>query len=148
MSYATVMVYVDADRTSEQYIRISESLANKFNATLIGLAAIAIQPPIMGEKIIIDEVAEVNAKLERIEKWFRDVAGVHHRKLEWRSVVDFPTKALAREARSADLVIMQRAKGPNDIYSSLNPVGQSSGSVGQHWSYPMESVHCARSVSS
>ena len=43
MSYATLMVYVDADHLPEQRVRLSAGLADKFSATLIGLSALAIR---------------------------------------------------------------------------------------------------------
>jgi hypothetical protein len=48
MTYATVMVYVvDANGSPEQRVRLAASLADKFNATLIGLSALAIPPPFL-----------------------------------------------------------------------------------------------------
>jgi hypothetical protein len=45
MSYAVVMVYVDATGLPEGRVRLAASLADKFNATLIGLSALAIPHP-------------------------------------------------------------------------------------------------------
>jgi nucleotide-binding universal stress UspA family protein len=142
------MVYVDADGTPEQRVRLSASLADKFSATLIGISAAAFRPPMMVEGIpfrspmlvqavhspmtvggaAIEEatesvVKETNTKLASKEKWFRNIVGADHRKLEWRSVLDYPAEALAREARSADLVVIGRMAGPGDAYSSLDPGG-------------------------
>ena len=44
MSYAVVMAYVDANSMPEQRVRLAASLAEKFNATLIGLSALPIHP--------------------------------------------------------------------------------------------------------
>jgi hypothetical protein len=41
MPYATVMVYVDADAAPEQRVRLAAGVTDKFNATLIGLSALA-----------------------------------------------------------------------------------------------------------
>jgi nucleotide-binding universal stress UspA family protein len=128
MSYATIMIYVDVANTLEQQVRLSVSLADKFNAMLIGLSALAIRPPpvadvVIPEEIIEADIKEMRAKLAQKGSWFRDIAGAEHRKLEWRSMLDFPTEALAREARSADLVVIQRTKRPVDLYSSLDPGG-------------------------
>ena len=49
MSYAVVMAYVDAKGLPEQRVRLAASLADKFNATLIGLSALAIHPPFLFE---------------------------------------------------------------------------------------------------
>jgi hypothetical protein len=41
MSYATLMVDVDADGGHEARLRLAAGLADKFNATLIGMSALA-----------------------------------------------------------------------------------------------------------
>ena len=41
MSYASVMVYVEADGAPEERVRLAASLADKFDAMLIGLSALA-----------------------------------------------------------------------------------------------------------
>jgi nucleotide-binding universal stress UspA family protein len=128
MSYATLMLYVDADGATEQRVRLAARLADKFTATLIGLSAFAIRPPLVSEGVVIAQVMEaeikdMRAKLASKENWFRNIAGAEHRKLEWRSMLDFPTEALAREARSADLIIIGQSKGLADAYSSVDSGG-------------------------
>ena len=95
---------------------------------LMGLSAVAFRPPMMVEGVAIQGVTEVDikeasAKLASKGKWFRSIVSADHRKLEWRTVFDFPAEALAREARNADLVIIGRTAGPGDAYSSLDPGG-------------------------
>jgi hypothetical protein len=75
------------------------------DATLIGLSALAIHPPFLFEGAVIQQataadIVEIMATLNAKGDWFRDVAGSEH--LEWRPILDYPTDALAREARSAD----------------------------------------------
>src|SRR5579864_2006844 len=128
MSYASLMVYVDADGSPEHRDRICASLADKFNAVLIGISATAFRPPMMVEGVALPGAAdaEIKAASERLAgkgKWFCTVAGADHRKLEWRPVFDFPAVALAQEARSADLVAIGRTAGPGDAYSSFDPGG-------------------------
>jgi nucleotide-binding universal stress UspA family protein len=128
MSYATLMLFVDADGAAEQQVRLAAKLADKFNATLIGLSALALQPPLIAEGVVIQEVTEAEikeaeTKLADRGKWFRSLCGAEHRKIEWRSSVDFPTDVVAREARSADLVVIGLRKRRGDIYSSLDPDG-------------------------
>jgi hypothetical protein len=50
MSYACLMVYVEADATPEQRV----SLADQFNGMLIGLSALAIPPPMTTDGVIMD----------------------------------------------------------------------------------------------
>jgi len=128
MSYATLMVHVDVDAAGEGRIRLATSLVDRFNATLIGLSALAIRPSLLAEGDAIQEVTQANiketrTKLANIGSWFRSRVAADHRKLEWRSEVDFPIDALTREARSADLVVIGQTKGVGDAYNSLDPGG-------------------------
>jgi len=127
MSYAAVMVYVDIDGIPEQRVRIASELAKKFDATLIGFSARAAPPPFVAEGVIIEEATEADIKqmqasLAKRGDWFRSVAG-DGKDIEWRSELDFPGDALAREARCADLVIMgpQRHEGRYDDQRNLDP---------------------------
>ena len=127
MSYTTLMTYIDADDSPEQRVHLAANLADKFNATLIGLSALAVRPPLIAVGGVITEdvtkidIGTISATLVNRGKWFRNIAGAAQRKLEWRAVIDFPAEALASEARSADLVIMGRTKTGGDLYRSLNP---------------------------
>jgi hypothetical protein len=60
MSYGELMAYVDADGMPEQRVRLAASLADKFNATLIGLSALA--PPLLGEGVVFQEMTESDIK--------------------------------------------------------------------------------------
>jgi nucleotide-binding universal stress UspA family protein len=125
MTYTTVMLYIDADSKSPQLLRLGVDLARKFNAALIGISALAVRPPFVAEEVVIEGVteAEIRMKLTKTEKWFRKIAGAEHQGSEWRSIVDFPTDALAREARSADLIVIGQGAGGGDVYSALDPAG-------------------------
>jgi nucleotide-binding universal stress UspA family protein len=127
MSYASVMVYVDIEGIPEQRVRIASELARKFDAALIGFSARAVPPPFVAEGVIIEETTEADIKqlqaaLAKRGDWFRSTAGLDRQDVEWRTALDFPADALAREARSADLVIMeQEVRGRRDIYRTLDP---------------------------
>jgi nucleotide-binding universal stress UspA family protein len=128
MSYRTILAYVDADGMPEARIRLAADLADRFRATLIGLSATAFRPTMMVEGVAMEGMTEaamkeISSKLARKGGWFRDIVRRDHRNLEWRPVFDFPADALAREARSADLVVLGRTRGPGDGYSSLDPGG-------------------------
>jgi nucleotide-binding universal stress UspA family protein len=126
MSYKSFLVYVEADATPEQRVRLVASLADKFDATLIGLSARAIPPPMVADGAVVAapteaDIKEMGAKLAEKGNWFRSIAAGGQRKLEWRSELDFPNNALVREARSADLVVIGRARRPGGVYGSLDP---------------------------
>ena len=118
MSYASLMVYVETDATPEQRVRLAVSLADQFNAMLIGLAALAIPPPMTTDGVIMDMM---RTKLAHRGEWFRRVAGGDHRRLDWHAALDFPAEALARAARSADLVLIGQMKAPGNAYRALDP---------------------------
>jgi nucleotide-binding universal stress UspA family protein len=126
MSYATLMVYIDADGTPTNRVALATGLSDKFKATLIGLCAVAIRPLFVDEKFSSDRVtgADIeNVKLKVVRKadWFHKLARTEHGRVEWRSALDFPSDVVAREARSADLVIVGQTKTPGDAYSSFDP---------------------------
>ena len=125
MSYATIMVYVEADSMPRERVRLSAQLASKFNATLIVVSARAIRPPILvggiGVAALPDGIPDIEARLAEKAKWLQLVVGADRPKLSWRPAVDFPVDALAREARSADLVVIGPMLVPGDAYGSLDP---------------------------
>lgn len=126
MSYAALMVYVDFGGVPEQRVRIASELARKFDAALIGVSARAIPPPFVAEGVIIEETTEADIEQMRLSlakrgDWFRGVVG-GVKDIEWRSALEFPGDALAREARCADLVIIgQQTQGRQDDQLTLDP---------------------------
>jgi nucleotide-binding universal stress UspA family protein len=125
VSYATVMVYVDAEQAAEAPVRIAAEVADRFNATLIGMSALGVRPAFVAEGVVIDEpltsarIEGMKAKLSEKETWFRGVAGGDQRRREWRSTIDIPIDALVREARCADLIVIGRTKAPGDVYNTI-----------------------------
>lgn len=126
MSYASLLVYVEIEGIPEQKVRIASELAKKFDAALIGLSARAVPPPFVAEGVMIEEVSEADIKLMQAAlakrgDWFHGVASLDRQNVEWRTALDFPGDALAREARCADLVIIgQQTQGRYDYYRSLD----------------------------
>ena len=119
MSYTALMVYVEADGKPEARVRLSAGLADRFNATLIGMSALAVGPSyvvggVAREETPRSEIEDMRTRLADKGSWFRTIAGADHRALEWRSSLDVPVNAVPREARSADLVIVGRTKDDSD----------------------------------
>jgi nucleotide-binding universal stress UspA family protein len=126
MSFAAVMVHVDAQAPCEARVRLAATLARKFDAVLIGLGALAIPPTRVAEGESVEEVAEADARtaaatLAERGHWFRGIVAGEVRAHEWRPVFDFANPALAREARSADIVVIGRAPDGTDPRSALDP---------------------------
>ena len=125
MTIATVMVYVDPAQQEEAQVRIARSVAAKFDASIIGVSAFAVEPNFVSEGVIIDETTPEDLKrmktaLAEKEKWFRDIVAFPKERVEWRWNVDYPTAFLANEARSADLVVIPRKRVEIDPYRSIN----------------------------
>jgi len=127
MSYAALMVYVEADGVPEQRVRIASELAAKFDAALIGVSARAVPPPFIAEGVIIEKYTEADINKMRLEltkrgDWFRRVVGSDSKDVQWRTALDFPGDTLVREARCADLVIIeQQTPGRYDNYRHVDP---------------------------
>ena len=97
MSYASLMVYVDAEGAPERRVRLCAGLADKFNATLIGISA-TLCPPMMVERVAFQrtEDAEIKALTKKLAdkgQWFRQTAGAGRRNCTWRTAFDFPATA-------------------------------------------------------
>ena len=107
MSSAVLMVYVEPDDgTREACVHLAAGLADKFNATLIGLTARRIPPPIVANGMLMEGPTEVDVKLMAevlAEKgtWFRRIAEGDRRKLEWRSACSASSKKEWRRAKLA-----------------------------------------------
>jgi nucleotide-binding universal stress UspA family protein len=121
MSYTAILLYLDAYSAQEKLLRFAVNLTQRFNATLIGISALAVRPQLVAEEIVIEGMSELEilANLSTKEKWFREAAG--YPKIEWRSIVDVPADALVREARAADLIVIGQSEGEGDAYSALDP---------------------------
>ena len=124
MSFAAIMVHVDASSQSSDRVRVAAQLAQRFGATLIGISA-AVLPPYPAEsayfvtrEFVEQEQRDIAEALKRAESNFRDAAG-NKLNLEWRSDIDVPESYIVSEARSADLLIVGRSDG--DISRSLDP---------------------------
>ena len=101
MSYASLIVYVEADATPEQRVRLAAELATKFAAKLIGLSAVAVPPPVVANGMVLSEATSVDIDLMRAElinkgDWFRGIAGGDQRSREWRAALGFRAKLLRK----------------------------------------------------
>ena len=127
MSYASLLVHVDADATLDGRNSIAADLADRFHALLIGIAGWApmwvfptqesIENPAPGDFHLQD----MKTLLDQKGKEFCAAFAKPDRRVEWRSILDVPTEAVARTARAADLVIIGNAKENTDPFRSLDP---------------------------
>jgi nucleotide-binding universal stress UspA family protein len=125
MSYATLMVWVNVDHVSKQFVGVAAGLADKFAANLLGLSAVTIVPPFVAEGVVVIDnatefdVAKVKASLAEAGNKVQAAAGTG-RQIEWRSVIEFPTETLISEARCADLVVIESGRSAGDMYRSAD----------------------------
>src|SRR5689334_22458312 len=111
MSYATMMVHVDAERDSEQRVQLALDLAERFEATLIGIAGTARRPASVGGGVAVygkpteQQLLQMRLRHEEMGKKLR-TQGQSLKQVEWRSALEWPSELVAREARAADLVIV------------------------------------------
>jgi|RhiMethySRZTD1v2_1073278.scaffolds.fasta_scaffold15411_9 nucleotide-binding universal stress UspA family protein len=126
MSYATLMLYVDAQDGRAEVVRLACQLSEKFNAKLVGVSAMPVRPLSVVNGVVVDTVTETELDQMRLrlagkEKWFQDIAAANRRAAEWRSGIDRPTDALVAEAYDADLVIAGSGSRLTSSYNSLDP---------------------------
>jgi nucleotide-binding universal stress UspA family protein len=125
MCYATLMVWVNVDHVSKQFVGVAAGLADKFSANLLGLSAVTIVPSFVAEGVVVIDnatefdVAKVKASLAEAGNKVQAAAGTG-RQIEWRSVIEFPTETLISEARCADLVVIESGRPAGDMYRSAD----------------------------
>ena len=127
MTYPSMMVHVDFDPATEARVHMAAGLADRFEATLIGVAACAPHPPLawggfgLAPLFTEENVADLKVALDQLEWRFRSIAVTGSRQVGWRSALDRPTEFVAREASAVDLVIIGRERLSADLFRSLDP---------------------------
>jgi nucleotide-binding universal stress UspA family protein len=126
MTVATVMVYVDLTQQAEEHVRVAQSIATKFKASVIRVSAFAIEPDFVSEGVIIQETTpadlkRMKAELAEKERWFRDIVGFPTERVDWRWDIEYPIAFLANEARAADLIVLKSTYREADPYHLVDP---------------------------
>jgi len=127
MSYATLMVHLDIDRSNETRLQIAGKLAERFDARLIRIAAADLKPSLYfveGDAVqdLLDkERAWLASRMAACEAEFRRVLKGLGERCEWRTAVEWPTEFVARNARAADLIIVGSKPKGADITREINP---------------------------
>lgn len=138
MSYATLMVWINVDHVSKQFVAVAADVADKFAADLIGLSAAAIVPPYVAEGVVIVDnaaefdIAQVKASLAEAGNKVKGAMG-DARRIEWRSVIEYPTETLISEARCADLIVIESGRSAGDMYRSADVGAAILGAVVHFW---------------
>jgi nucleotide-binding universal stress UspA family protein len=118
MRISNIMVSVDLGPASADRIRLAAGLAERFEATLTGVAArqiitmIPVESPEASERIFEIEDRRAREDLTEAHALFKREAGQASR-TAWRSALAEPLGYLVEQARAADLVVVGR-HGPSD----------------------------------
>lgn len=120
MTYATLMVHLELGHSNAGLLQITGDLAERFHAGVIGIAACQPMQIVYGAgegyvsgDLIEQDREQTEKEIKEAEAEFRSALQTRVETLEWRSTVMFAPLSdyLAREARSADLVITGVASG-------------------------------------
>jgi len=117
-SFAALMVHVEIERDCERRIELAIALADRFEASLIGVAGCAMWPAFVAGDVSLTksnqyDFQKVMARFEHRAKKFR-TQGRCLKQIEWRSMLESPDELLLREARAADLLIIGRRRGDHE----------------------------------
>lgn len=123
MSYSTLMVHLDLDRSNEVRLQFAGELAERFDSRVIGIAAADVQPLYFMEGAAAEELLEqdrdrLKSQIADCEAQFRRVLNARADNTEWRSALEWPTDFVARNARAADLIITGSQDGRADSRSN------------------------------
>jgi len=126
MTITTVMVHVDPTQQAEEQVRVARDVAARFGASVIGVSALDVPPPVVAEGVVIqaataDDLKDMKTKLAEKEEWFRNVVGLPKEKAEWRCAIDDPTAFLINEARAADLIVMKNKYESANAHRDIDP---------------------------
>lgn len=126
MSYSSLLAYLDTEGSNAARLRVVGELAERFDSRVIGASAGVIQPMYFldgaaAQDLLEKDQARLAAKFAKGEKEFRTALAVRNSRIEWRSGLEGPTSFLARESRSADLLIVESNPEAIDSLQHVNP---------------------------
>ncbi len=111
MKYATLMVNLEVGRSNAGLLRVTNEIARRFNAEVVGIAARQPTQLIYSDgcyipaEVIEEEREEIDKEMRAAEAEFRGLIEVPD--LHWRSTISFEMLSdyVVREARCADLLL-------------------------------------------
>jgi nucleotide-binding universal stress UspA family protein len=128
MTYATVMVSLALDQPNEARLAVAGQIAETFDAALIGIVASVFSPPLyftdgeQAQMVIDQEEASIKRRVAELEAQFRQATRNRARHIEWRSAIDFPTRFVLQQARSADIIVCGgRSDAFSDPFATVTP---------------------------
>ena len=127
MSYATIMVQVDADGELNGRVRVAAQLANCFQSRLIGISSWMPRPPFAYGGVVVDpaltpeDIAKRMADLRQRGEAFKAAVSLGEQRAEWRCAQEFPTPYVIQKARAADLLVIGRERKNLDPHLFVDP---------------------------
>ncbi|WP_329742217.1 universal stress protein [Dyella sp. A6] len=110
--YANLLVYLDLDRDNTALLKIVGDLAERFGAGVTGVTASQPVRIIYGDGLLTGDIVEldrteIRQAMAKAHEQFQAALQGRAKRLAWRSDVsaEMPTDYVARQVRSADLVI-------------------------------------------
>jgi nucleotide-binding universal stress UspA family protein len=121
----SILVHVEGSPEASGRLHVAVDLARMFDATLLGVGVEMIQTlsdpyGMLGGEWVVQLQTLVEDDLKRAEETFRaKTAGL---KTDWTALETFPASAMARHARSADLIVAGGAPiGGEGSYRAASP---------------------------
>ena len=127
MTYKTNLVHAGVEPAADSRLQAAVSLGACFEATVFGVGAFAWDPysdPALGyvdAETIQALRDEVDSDIADAESRFRKACADHVHGAIWRSVVDYPDRAMAALSRCADLIVASSSAGRADHRRVANP---------------------------
>lgn len=125
MTSACFIVHADRESESDGRIALACSLAERFDARLIGVSGAMLDLPVIDPmgyapidmQAVASERELLESDLKAAAEKFQRCAAAKHLESEWRSNLEFPADLICREARMADLLII----GRGEVEKSIGP---------------------------
>ena len=118
MTYAAITAHLELGRANDSVLQATRALADLFGASVTGLAAAQPMPLDYADgfaygNLVEQDQAQIASELRDAEAEFREAFKLRNWPLEWRSAVLVTSLSdhLAREARSADVIVTVAAMG-------------------------------------
>lgn len=126
MSFAAMMVHLDVERDCEQRVQLALAVADDFQAALIGIAGLALQPAFAAGGVVVyrepteHDCRAMTARFDEMGRKFC-AQGQHLKQIEWRTALELPSELVSREARAADLVIVGPRRAGGNLHDLVDP---------------------------
>lgn len=128
MDYKTVMVGLALDRPNDACLAVAGDIAERFGATVIGVAASDIRSTLyfaegdLAQRLLDEEASAIRKRLSELEAEFRNAVEKRAPSVEWRSAQALSGPYLLQQARAADLIVVgARSEAIVDLGIAADP---------------------------